>query len=69
MKFRLRIDEQCVQDIVSVVVEWKCNPFDPENQNPRTLQTGSDKLVNDFESVYKDGDALVQDSVNTRLIS
>ena len=52
-----------------MVVEWKCNPFDPENQNPRTLQTGSDKLVNDFESVYKDGDALVQDSVNTRLIS
>ena len=60
--------EQCV----SLVDEWKCNPFDPENQNLGTLQTGayaSEELVNDFESPYEDGDTLVQDSVNTRLIS
>ena len=50
----------------------KCYLFDSENQNFRTLQTGayaSEELVNDFESAYEDDDALVQDSVNTRLIS
>ena len=59
VKLHLWIDEQCVQDIVSLVDEWKCNPFDPENQNLQTLQTGayaSEELVNNFESPYKDGD-------------
>ena len=72
VKSRLQIDEQCVQDIVTLVDEWKYNPFDPENQNLRTLQTGayaSEELVNNFESAYEDGDALVQDSISTRLIS
>ena len=72
VKSRLQIDEQCIQDIVTLVDIWKCNPFDPENQNLRTLQTGayaSEGLVNDFESAYEDGDALVEDSINTRLIS
>ena len=52
VKSRLRIGEQCVQSTVSLVDEWKCNPFDLENQNLRTLRTGayaSEKLVNDFE--------------------
>ena len=55
-----------------MVQEWKCNPFDPENQNLQTLQTGtyaSEELVNGFESAYEDDDALNQDSVNTQLIS
>ena len=72
VKSRLQIDEQCVQDIVTLVDEWKYNPFDPENQSLWTLQTGayaSEELVNDFESAYENGDALVQDSINTRLIS
>ena len=68
-KSRLQIDEQCVQDNVLLVGKWKCNPFDPENQNLRRLQTGayaSKELVNGFESAYEDSDAL--DSVNTQLI-
>ena len=68
-KFHLRINEQCIQDIVSLVGKWKCNPFDPENQNLRRLQTGayaSKELVNDFESAYEISDAL--DSINTKLI-
>ena len=71
-KSRLQIDEQYLQDIVPLLDEWKCNPFDPENQNFRTLQTGkyaSEALVSDFESAHEDGDAFVQDSVNTPLIS
>ena len=51
-KPRQRIDKQCVQDIVSIVDEWKYTPFDPENQNFWALQTGtyaSDELINDFE--------------------
>ena len=38
----------------------KINSFDPENQNPQTLQTGAyalEELVNDFESAYEDGEA------------
>ena len=70
MTSRLQIDGKCVQDIVTLVGEW--NPFDPENQNLRTLQIGayaSEELVNGFESGYENGDALVLDSINTRLIS
>ena len=58
MKSRLKIDGQ---DIVSVVGEWKFNPFDPENQNLRTSQTGayaSEELVNNFASAYEDGGTL-----------
>ena len=71
-KSRLQIDEQYLQDIVPLLDEWKCNPFDPETQNFRTLQTGtyaSEALVSDFESAHEDGDAFAQDSVNTPLIS
>ena len=70
MKSRLQIDGKCVQDIFKLVGEW--NLFDPENQNLRTLQIGayaSEELVNGFESGYENGDALVLDSINTRLIS
>ena len=69
VKSRLQIDEQCIQGIVTLVDIRKCNP---ENQNLRTLQTGayaSEELANDFESAYEDVDALVEDSINTRLIS
>ena len=31
------IDEQYTQDIATLVDKWKCNPFDPENQNLWTL--------------------------------
>ena len=71
-KSRLQIDEQYLQYIVPLLDEWKCNPFDPETQNFRTLQTGtyaSEALVSDFESAHEDGDAFAQDSVNTPLIS
>ena len=30
VKSRLRIDEQCVRDIMSLVDEWGSDPFDPE---------------------------------------
>ena len=60
-KSRLRIDEQWGQDLVSLVDEWKCNTFDPENQNLRTLQTAT--------YIYEDSDVLAQHSVNTWLIS
>ena len=52
VKSRLHIYEQCVQNIVSLVEEWKCNPFDPKVQNPQPLQTGgyaSEELAKDFE--------------------
>ena len=43
-------------NIVSLVDEWKYNPFYPENQDLQTLQTGayaSEELVNDFESAQR----------------
>lgn len=51
-KSRLRIDEQSVQDIISLAFEWKYNLFDTENQNLQILQTGtyaSKEAVNNFE--------------------
>ena len=68
----LQIDEQGVQDIFSLVDECKRHSFDPEKQIPRTLKTDAyalEELVNDFESAYEDGYALVQVTVITRLIS
>ena len=53
---------------LTMVDERKCNPFDPENQNLRTLHTcgyASEELVNNFDSADEDGEALVQDSINT----
>ena len=71
-KSRLRIDEQCVQDIISVITEWDCNPFDLQQQSLRTFQTGAyatKELVEDFETAYADGDLLVQQSINDRLFT
>ena len=68
----LQIDEQGAQDIVSLVDECKRHSFDSEKQIPRTLKTDAyalEELVNDFESAYEDGYALVQVTVITRLIS
>ena len=53
---------------LTMVDERKCNPFDPENQILRTLHTcgyASEELVNDFDSADEDGEALIQDSINT----
>ena len=69
VKSCLKTYEQCIQDNVLLVEEWKCNPFNPNIQNLWTLRTGGhplEELGNDFESAYKDDHALVQDSINTQ---
>ena len=68
----LQIDEQGVQDIFSLVDECKRHSFDPEKQIPRTLKTDAyalEELVNSSQSTYENGDALLQDQINTQLIS
>ena len=71
VKSRLRIDEQCVQDIMALVSEWECDPFDLQQQSLRSLQASkaSKELVEDFETAYSDGEQLLEESINDRLLS
>ena len=72
MKSRLRIDEQCVQDVISLISVWECDPFDLQHQLLRSFQAGayaSKELIKDFESAYYDGEILVQDSIKERLFT
>ena len=72
VKSRLRIDEQCVRDIMSLVDEWGSDPFDPEKQLLRTFQSGaqaSEELITDFETAFCDGENLIKKYFNERLFS
>ena len=51
VKSRLRIDEQCVQDVISLISMWECDPFDLQHQLLRSFQAGayaSKELIEDF---------------------
>ena len=50
---RLRLDELGVHDLDSCILEFDCDPFDPENTRLRTLQSGEfapEELVEDLLS-------------------
>ena len=71
-KSRLRIDEQCVQDVISLISMWECVLFDLQHQLLRSFQAGayaSKELIEDFESAYCDGEILVPDSIKERLFT
>ena len=40
MAMRLKLDELGVQDLDSCIAEFNCDPFDPENIQLQTLQSG-----------------------------
>eukprot|EP00794_Sanderia_malayensis_P000931 gene931-241_t len=70
--FRLKTDEQVVQDIDKCLTEFNSKPFDLSNDTLRTLQTvmiASDKLVHDFETAHRDGEVLVTKFFKERMFS
>ena len=69
---RLKADEKAVQDLVDLLIEWQCNPFDSTSQELRSLQAGalaSEQLVNDFESAHEFGEKMVAAFFRERIFS
>ena len=55
---RIKLDEESVQNIVECFKEYGSYPFDPDNQELRTLQSGvlaSQKLIDDFKTANDAG--------------
>ena len=54
------------------VIEFDCDPFDPEKPQLRFLQSGavaSEELIKDFETALEDGETSVEQFFNGRLFS
>ena len=69
---RMKLDEQCVQDIVSCLDEYDSYPFDEGNTELRTLQSGvpaSDELVQDFKTVLADSQKKLEAYLDERVYS
>ena len=69
---RRRLDEKAVQDVIALMQEWGCEPFDLSQQQLRTFMSGEladERLVNDFETAHKDGEAEIRKNFGQRLFS
>ena len=69
---KMKKDEQAVQDLISCLNEFKCDPFDHTNQTLRSLQSGitaSDVLTADLESAKEDGRRKVKEFMDERVYS
>ena len=69
-KPRRRLDEKAVQDLIVLMREWGCDPFDLSQQELRTFMSGEladDKLVNDLESAHEDGEEVIRKNFEQRL--
>ena len=56
---RMKEDEQCVQNIVACLNEFKAYPFNPDLPALRTMQSGvpaPQVLVTDFKTAHADGE-------------
>ena len=61
---RIKLDELGVQDIDACIVDFNCDPFDPENVQLRSLQSGqlvSKEVEDDLLSAYEDGETKVKE--------
>ena len=69
---RLKADELDVQDINSCIAEFNCDPFDPFNDQIRTLHSGqctSKDLEEDLLSTANDGEKKVIEFFKERIFS
>ena len=69
---RIKLDELGVQNIDACIVEFKCDSFDPENVQLRSLQSGqlvSKEVEDDLLSVYKDGKTKVKEFFEERIFT
>ena len=61
---RIKLDELGVQDIDACIVDFNCDPFDPENVQLRSRQSGqlvSKEVEDDLLSAYEDGETKVKE--------
>ena len=61
---RIKLDELGVQDIDACIVDFNCDPFDPENVQLHSLQFGqlvSEEVEDDLLSAYEDGETKVKE--------
>ena len=69
---RMREDEQCVQDLVTCMQEFKAFPFDASSPTLRTLQSAmpaSDELIADFNSAHAAGERKLNNFLRDRVFS
>ena len=61
-----------MQDIDACIVDFNCDPFDPENVQLRSLQSGqsvSKEVENDLLSAYEDGETKVKECFEERIFT
>ena len=61
---RIKLDELGVQDIDACIVDFNCDPFDPENVQLHSRQSGqlvSKEVEDDLLSAYEDGETKVKE--------
>ena len=61
---RIKLDELRVQDIDACIADFNCDPFDPENVQLRSLQSGqlvSKEVEDGLLSAYEDGETKVKE--------
>ena len=69
---RIKLDELGVQDIDACIVDFNCDPIDPENVQLRSLQSGqlvSKEIEDDLLSAYKDGETKVKEFFEERIFT
>ena len=69
---RLKLDELDVQDLDSCIAEFNCDPFDPENIQLRTFQSGyyvSKEVEKDLPSAEEDGERMIEEFFKERIFS
>ena len=55
--WRLKEDEQVVQNMLNCINKSECFPFDPAAPTIQSAMPASDKLIADLKSAYADGEA------------
>ena len=69
---RIKLDELGVQDIDACIVDFNCDPFDPENVQLRSLQSGqliSKEVEDDLLSASEDGETKVKEFFEERIFT
>ena len=68
--YRRAKDEKVIQDLDACLEEWKCDPRDLSDTNPRSMQSGypaETMLVEDLETAHTDGEEIVQKILKERI--
>ena len=68
----MKLDEQCVQNIVDCLDEYESYPFDPDFPVLRTMQSSvpaPPNLVEDFKTAHEDGEQRLATFLDERIFN